>query len=395
MHSLGLSRLAATESACGSFAEACDRVNALTGAGVGSRQVQELAVAAAADIDPFYRALVPQPCTDATLLVLSADGKGVVIRREATAKAAAAKNGNKRWCWRVRYWAAKGWVAGGEKSRVPTRSVWKLSPKIDSLTRTACGPIRPSSGPHTREQFMAAQTALTPEAAELAARHNLGALQSTFAPKRLNKLMLVVMWLAIAMFLSMFIIPGLVYLWVLRKMPDFNRKQAAKRLHLFENGMIAQPPTGEGLVAVRWDSVRLYQDIVQTYYDGSPAYQKCTYVALAPGASVTVTEFFENPETWGPTMQQAVVQAQGTKVLQEILAGATVSFGTFEVSSAGISTTHKGRLAWRDVQDIQLKSGWARVMQTNAPDRAWDSDEISRIANLYVFLAIARNFSAQ
>jgi hypothetical protein len=99
MHSLGLSRLAATESARGSFAEACDRVNALTGAGVGPRQVQELAVAAAADIDPFYRALVPQPCTDATLLVLSADGKGVVIRpealREATAKAAAAKNGNK------------------------------------------------------------------------------------------------------------------------------------------------------------------------------------------------------------------------------------------------------------------------------------------------------------
>jgi hypothetical protein len=99
MHSLGLARLAATESARGSFAEAVDRVNALTGAGIGHRQVQELAVAAAADIDAFYQALVPEPCTDATLLVLSTDGKGVVIRpealREATAKAAAAKNGNK------------------------------------------------------------------------------------------------------------------------------------------------------------------------------------------------------------------------------------------------------------------------------------------------------------
>ncbi|MFC9331777.1 ISKra4 family transposase [Kitasatospora sp. NPDC057015] len=99
MHSLGLSGLAATESARGSFAEACDRVNTLTGAGIGPRQVQELAVAAAADIDAYYRALVPEPCTDATLLVLSTDGKGVVIRpealREATARAAAAKNGNK------------------------------------------------------------------------------------------------------------------------------------------------------------------------------------------------------------------------------------------------------------------------------------------------------------
>ncbi|WP_407918485.1 ISKra4 family transposase [Kitasatospora sp. NE20-6] len=99
MHSLGLSRLAAVESARGSFAEACERVNTLTGAGIGPRQVQELAVAAAADIDAYYRALVPEPCTDATLLVLSTDGKGVVIRpealREATAKAAAAKSGNK------------------------------------------------------------------------------------------------------------------------------------------------------------------------------------------------------------------------------------------------------------------------------------------------------------
>jgi hypothetical protein len=99
MHSLGLSRLAAVESTRGSFAEACDRLNALTGAGIGPRQVQELAVAAAADIDAYYRALVPEPCTDATLLVLSTDGKGVVIRpealREATAKAAAAKRGNR------------------------------------------------------------------------------------------------------------------------------------------------------------------------------------------------------------------------------------------------------------------------------------------------------------
>ncbi|MGW3660887.1 ISKra4 family transposase [Streptomyces sp. NPDC005151] len=99
MHSHGLARIAATESTRGSFAEAVDRVNALTGAGIGHRQVQELAVAAAADIDAFYQALVPEPCTDATLLVLSTDGKGVVIRpealREATAKAAAAKSGNK------------------------------------------------------------------------------------------------------------------------------------------------------------------------------------------------------------------------------------------------------------------------------------------------------------
>ena len=99
MHSHGVAKLAAIEAARGSFAEASERVNALTGAGVGHRQVQELAIAAAGDIDAFYDALVPAPCTAATLLVISTDGKGVVIRpealREATAKAAAAKGGNK------------------------------------------------------------------------------------------------------------------------------------------------------------------------------------------------------------------------------------------------------------------------------------------------------------
>jgi hypothetical protein len=66
---------------------------------VGYRQVLELAIDAAGDIDAFYDALVPAPCTTQTLQVLSVDGKGVVMRpealRAATAKAAAAKGGNK------------------------------------------------------------------------------------------------------------------------------------------------------------------------------------------------------------------------------------------------------------------------------------------------------------
>lgn len=109
MHSHGLARLAAIESARGSFADACERINAHTGSGIGHRQVQELAVSAAVDIDAFYDALVPAPCTDTTPLILSVDGKGVVIRpealREDTAKAAAAKGGN----------AMKTRLASGEK----------------------------------------------------------------------------------------------------------------------------------------------------------------------------------------------------------------------------------------------------------------------------------------
>jgi hypothetical protein len=80
MHAHGLARPAAIEATRGTFAEARERVDAVTGAGVGHRQIQELVLAAAAGIDAFYDALAPAPCTDTTPLILSADGLGVVMR---------------------------------------------------------------------------------------------------------------------------------------------------------------------------------------------------------------------------------------------------------------------------------------------------------------------------
>lgn len=95
MHTHGIAKLAAIEATRGSFAEACAQINQATGAGVGKRQVEQLAIEAAGDIDAFYDARIPEPATPATLLVLSVDGKGIVIRpdslRPGTAKAAADK----------------------------------------------------------------------------------------------------------------------------------------------------------------------------------------------------------------------------------------------------------------------------------------------------------------
>jgi hypothetical protein len=112
-HSHGLRRLAAIESARGSFGEASEAIGRAAGAAVGKRQTEQLAVAAAADVEAFYLARHPGPRDNDVLLVLSFDGKGIVMRpealREATAKAAAAarrklatrlspgeKNGRKR-----------------------------------------------------------------------------------------------------------------------------------------------------------------------------------------------------------------------------------------------------------------------------------------------------------
>jgi hypothetical protein len=69
-------------------------------AGIGKRQIAELAMVAAADIDAFYDAQVPEPCTAATLLVLSADDKGVVraFRKVLNTFAVTGRGGFSRSC---------------------------------------------------------------------------------------------------------------------------------------------------------------------------------------------------------------------------------------------------------------------------------------------------------
>jgi hypothetical protein len=95
LHSHTLRRRAAIEAVRDSFQAAEQAITRACGKVAGKRQVEQLTVAAASDIDAFYQATAPQPCTDDTLLVLSVDGKGIVMRpealREETRKAAQAK----------------------------------------------------------------------------------------------------------------------------------------------------------------------------------------------------------------------------------------------------------------------------------------------------------------
>ncbi len=91
-HSHGLRRLAAVETVRGSFEAAGAAIERATTVRVGKRQVEALAMRAAADVDTFYTARMIEPAREGDLLVLSFDGKGVVMRpdglRVATAKAA-------------------------------------------------------------------------------------------------------------------------------------------------------------------------------------------------------------------------------------------------------------------------------------------------------------------
>ena len=94
LHSHGLRRLAAIESTRGSFDDASQAIQRSTGVPVAKRQVESLTAAAATDVDTFYATRAPEPGTSDAVVVLSVDGKGIVMRpdalREATARAAGA-----------------------------------------------------------------------------------------------------------------------------------------------------------------------------------------------------------------------------------------------------------------------------------------------------------------
>jgi hypothetical protein len=80
-HSPGLAKMAAAAAAGGSLAAACVQVRARTGCALGTRQCQQLARAAAADLAGFYAGRRPPPgAAPDAVLVISCDAKGVRVR---------------------------------------------------------------------------------------------------------------------------------------------------------------------------------------------------------------------------------------------------------------------------------------------------------------------------
>jgi hypothetical protein len=154
-HSHGLRRLAALESTRGSFADAATSIERTCGTRLGKRQVEELAQAAAVDVDWFYQTRLPPLGPDGDLLVLSFDGKGVVMRpdalRPATAKAAA-RSRNK-----LATRLSRG-EKRGRKRMAEVGAVYDATPvprTPEQIITTGAGEVRPP-GPVARGKWLTA-----------------------------------------------------------------------------------------------------------------------------------------------------------------------------------------------------------------------------------------------
>lgn len=90
-HSHGLRQLAAIEATRGSYQDTQEATSRATGQLVGKRQLEELVRRAAVDVEDFYAHIEREPVADTDVVVLSADGKGIVMRPDSLRPATAAK----------------------------------------------------------------------------------------------------------------------------------------------------------------------------------------------------------------------------------------------------------------------------------------------------------------
>lgn len=158
-HSHGLRRLAVVESVRGSFAAAGAAIGRVTGNELGKRQVEALTQAAAVDVDAFYTAHLPGFSADGDVLVLSADGKGIVMRpealREPTRKAAATSSGHK-----LATRLSKG-EKRNRKRMAEVGAVYDATPAVrtpeDIITRAGVDPpAQRVKGPVARDKWLTA-----------------------------------------------------------------------------------------------------------------------------------------------------------------------------------------------------------------------------------------------
>jgi len=79
--------VAAIEASRGSYDEAVEAIQRQTRQRLGKRQAEELAIRSAVDFEAFYQASAREPCRIEDVLVLSCDGKGIVMRPEGLREA--------------------------------------------------------------------------------------------------------------------------------------------------------------------------------------------------------------------------------------------------------------------------------------------------------------------
>ena len=162
-----LRKLAAIEASRGSYDEAVEAIQRQTRQRLGKRQAEELAIRSAVDFEAFYQASAREPCRIEDVLVLSCDGKGIVMRPEGLREATRRESEKSQQKLATRL--SKG-EKGRRKRMAEVGSVYDCSPvprqPEDILRRTGDEEAKPA--PTAKAKWVTAS--VVDDAAEVVAR---------------------------------------------------------------------------------------------------------------------------------------------------------------------------------------------------------------------------------
>ena len=152
-HSHGLRRLAAEAAAHGSFDHATETIRRRTGTRTAKRQVEALATRAAADVDDFYATRPHQPTDPGDALVLTFDGKGIVMRPDALRPAtkAAARTSSSKLATRL----SKG-EKRNRKRMATVGAVYDLTPVPRTAADVLANSDTPTPAPKATNKWLTA-----------------------------------------------------------------------------------------------------------------------------------------------------------------------------------------------------------------------------------------------
>ncbi|MBT2407113.1 MULTISPECIES: DUF6585 family protein [unclassified Streptomyces] len=232
-----------------------------------------------------------------------------------------------------------------------------------------------------------AQEQIPDAVASLAAAHELGQHRETFLPQRMGTGRMAGLILFTVLGLACFILPGLVFVRILMQTPNLSGKQAAKRIHLFEHGLIVADHTGPA-AAFRWDSMTALQQITERYANGVYVGTSYLYTLFRPdGSTLKLTNFYADPDRWGTAIQHEITQAQLPGVIASLEQGATVRFGDIAMTKGGIATAKRGAVQWNEIQKIEVKNGTVFLAKAGKL-LSWSNTPVAKIPNFFLFLTI-------
>ncbi len=158
-------------------------------------------------------------------------------------------------------------------------------------------------------------------------------------------------------------------------------------VQLFTNGFTRT--IGGQTVAVRWNEVaEVWQNVIQSYRGSVRTNTTHIYtVRLTDGRKFIFNNQVDKIAGLGAALQQQCAEVMLPRAREAYQAGASVVFGPFSVSQAGI-TKGNATLPWEQVEQVELRRGVLHVRK-KGERRDWAFAMASKVPNLPVLMALA------